>query len=66
MADLFIIVAEDGHGSANGEAVAVVETLDEAKEFVADPPEPWRGHVRFFPYGLAVYEATRLNEGDLR
>lgn len=61
-----IIIAEDGFGSMNDEAVAIVDTLDEAREFVANPPAEWRGHVRSWPYGLAVYEAHRLDEEELR
>ena len=47
----YVVIAEDGFGSLEGEAAAVVDTLDEAKGFVADPPEVWRGHVRW-PHGL--------------
>jgi hypothetical protein len=59
------VIAEDGHGSANGEAALVADTIDEAKGFVADPPEVWRGHVRW-PYGLAIYEAHRRDEDEIR
>lgn len=60
-----VIVAEDGFGSADGETAAIVDTLEEAIEFVKDPPAYWRGSESW-PYGLAVYEATRLDEEDLR
>jgi hypothetical protein len=62
----YIVLAEDGHGSMNDEAILVVDTLEEAVAFVKDPPPEWRGHVQTWPYGLAVYVADRLDEDEIR
>lgn len=66
MSDRFMVVAEDGFGSANGETVETFDTYGEAAAFVANPPEAWRGHIQRWPFGFAVYQAYRVDEGDFQ